>query len=68
MSADWSVHVIGPDDLLPVRSQLEAINLAHRINRQIHSAANFDGLSEHTPYQWAVPVPPGNTAAIVRKA
>jgi hypothetical protein len=67
MSEDWNVHVMGPDDLVPVRSQLEAINLAHRINGQVHSSANFDG-NEHTPYAWAVPVPPGNTAAIVRKA
>jgi hypothetical protein len=68
MSDSWQVHVMGPDDLIPARSQREAINLAHRINRQIHSAANFDGINEHTPYAWAVPVPPGNTAAIVRKA
>lgn len=68
MSEKWHVHVIGPDDLIPVRNQLEAVNLAHRLNGQISSALNLDGVSEHTPYCWAVPVPPRNTAAIVRKA
>lgn len=64
----WHVHVIGPDDLHPVRSQLEAINLAHRLNGQISNTVNLEGISESSPYIWAVPVPPNNTAALERKA
>lgn len=67
MSTSWQVHVIGPDDLIPVRNHLEAVNLAHRINGQISRSINLDGVHEHTPYCWAVPVPPGNTAALVVK-
>jgi hypothetical protein len=61
----WQVHVMGPDDLVPVRTQLEAINLAHRINGQIHHAANFQPDTES--YRWAVPVPPNNTATLERQ-
>lgn len=63
----WHVQVIGPDDLIPVRNHVEAVNLAHRLNTQIRDAFNLEGFDGLPPYSWAVPVPPSNTAALVVK-
>lgn len=62
----WRVHVIGPDDLHDTvgGTMLEAVNLAQTINRTISNTYNLDGVNEHTPFVWAIPIPPGHTATL----
>jgi hypothetical protein len=61
----WAVHVLGPDELHYVEGGMSvAMDLAHYLNARVlppFVANNPDYLI------WAVPVPPNNTAAIVRK-
>lgn len=64
MSSSWQVHVIGPDDLLPAASMLDAMRMSAAINQT--TVTNLAKGYTDT-YLWAVPVPPGNTAALVVK-
>lgn len=71
MSAEqWRVHIIGPDDLIPVDGgMVAAMNYANEVNALVANEWNLSSLipDGNTPLCWAVPIPPNNTAAIVRK-
>ncbi|QGJ92817.1 hypothetical protein PBI_BEAGLE_57 [Arthrobacter phage Beagle] len=66
----WAVHILGPDDLQYVDGgMVAAMNLANEINAIVAREWNLSSYrpTRKDPLCWAVPVPPGNTAAIVRK-
>ncbi|MCV7004596.1 hypothetical protein [Mycobacterium gordonae] len=57
---EWTVHVLGPDDIMPATDYADAVRQANEINKVVE-----DGLPIHTEYHpivWAVPVPKGRYA------
>ena len=49
----WQVHVIGPDDYLPAKDQLDAILQANAINAEVARCA--DEADPYAPFVWATP-------------
>lgn len=54
---EWTVHVMGPDDILPAASWDDAVKQANEINNNLPPRP-----SEHYPYLFAVPCRKGTYA------
>jgi hypothetical protein len=58
----WSVHVAGPDDVLPATDRLDAMKRAHDINNATIRYLEINGDHPFAPTVWASPIAPGEPA------
>lgn len=52
----WAVNIHGPDDLIAVKSYLDAIKVANSFNGWWQGYIAANGLHEYDPRMWALPV------------
>jgi hypothetical protein len=57
---EWTVHVSGPDDVLPAKDYADAVKQANAINNWY--ATTVPNRTEFHPYAWATPCIKGRYA------
>lgn len=67
VSEQWTVHVSGPDDVLPAKDYADAVKLANEINayyekEQLPAIAASDIDAQYFPRTWATPCLKGRYA------
>jgi hypothetical protein len=59
-NTEWTVHVLGPDDILPATDYGDAVCQANAINKTVE--LHLSARTEYHPHVWAIPVPKGRYA------
>lgn len=52
----WAVNIIGPDDLIPVASYIDAARVSNTFNAWWQQQVTVRGLHKYDPHLWARPV------------
>jgi hypothetical protein len=54
---EWTVHVTGPDDIMPAANYDDAVRQANEINKTVE--LQLPTRTEYHPFVWATPVQKG---------